>query len=94
MKKSYAKPNGLFFSIFKNIDDYVFSQGQQIETHTRKYDQSFYKLSNPCTITFLSWHEIPELLSEFKICEINSDRWTYNNGKSLNSHWIITAKKK
>ena len=90
---SSLKDNGYFFSIFKNTDDYVYSCGEKIDSNTRKYNERFDKISNPCILTFLMKDEIIKLFSKFKILELNSDRWTYDDGSRLNSHWIIIAQK-
>lgn len=87
------KDNGYFFSIFKNNDDYVYSCGENIDSSTRKYHERFDKISNPCILSFLTKDEIMKLFFEFNFLELNSDRWTYDNGNRLNSHWIISAQK-
>lgn len=90
---SSLKKDGYFFSIFKNTDDYVYSHGLKIDSNTRKYNDKFDKISNPCILTFLSQDEIQNLFLNFNFLELNTDRWTYDSGNRLNSHWIISAQK-
>lgn len=85
---------GAFLSITKHPKDYIQAFGNALSFREKMYDEHFDKLTNPCMINFLSKEDILQTYKSFSNLEINTEKWTYDNGKKINSHWIIWAQKK